>query len=160
MTAKLTAIGGHTLRNPTGGFDFDIPMRTHCLVILRKHRAENRVHHTEDNGVGHRLDEQGLAWGEGEENAGGEEDEQNNGDNDVEIHVCSIAFKNIFPQKYIHVDGEKFPYPRPPSNPDQSAVISSSHSRPIGVLENPKYRTSPRNHQVPPKHAPRYAILS
>jgi hypothetical protein len=139
MPTKLTTIGGHAFGDPTRGLDLDIPVRTHCLIILGEYLAKNRVHNTEHHGVGHGLDQQGLAWGEGQNDTGGEEDEQNDGDNDVEIHVCIKALKNISSQKYIHVNGEKFQHLSPPSNSDKSATLGSSHSCAIGVLENPKY---------------------
>jgi len=85
---------------------------------LREHLTKDGVHNTKHNGVGHRLDKEGLSRGEGEENTRGEENEENDGDNDVEIHVCCIALKNISFQKYIHVNGETFSYISAPSNPD------------------------------------------
>lgn len=64
-------------------------------IVLRERHAKARVHDAEDNCVGHDLDEVALARGEGQKHARGEEDKKNDGDDDVEIHVYSISFKNI-----------------------------------------------------------------
>ena len=64
-------------------------------IILRERRAETGVDQTEDNGVGEHLDEVTLTGREGQKHSRGEDDKKDDGDNNVEVHVYSISFKNI-----------------------------------------------------------------
>ena len=57
------------------------------LIILREHHAKTRIHSTEDNGVGEHLHKVRRARRQAQENSRGEEDEEENGDDDVKIHV-------------------------------------------------------------------------
>jgi hypothetical protein len=53
------------------------------LIILRENGAETQVDRAKHSGVSHNLDEAARSGGDGEEDAGGEEDEKNHGNEDV-----------------------------------------------------------------------------
>jgi hypothetical protein len=53
------------------------------LIILRENGAETQVDRTKHSGMSHNLDEATRPGGDGEKDAGGEEDEEDHGDEDV-----------------------------------------------------------------------------
>jgi hypothetical protein len=57
------------------------------LIILRKHRTQNRVDNAEHGRVGEGLHQEGLARRESQNKARGEEDKKEDGDNDVGVHL-------------------------------------------------------------------------
>ena len=62
-----------------------------CLIIRRENGAKTGVHRAEHNRVGHDLSEATRAGREREKHAGGEEDEENYGNEDVGVEHLSLG---------------------------------------------------------------------
>jgi hypothetical protein len=60
------------------------------LIVLGERHTQTGVDSTEYNGMGHHLNDVGLAGRQGQQNARGQQDKENHGDNDVHIHLVCI----------------------------------------------------------------------
>jgi hypothetical protein len=61
------------------------------LIVLGEGHAQTRVDGTKDNGVGYDLHNVGLAWRQGQQHARRQQNKQNDGDKNVQIHVLYIT---------------------------------------------------------------------
>ena len=72
------------------------------LVILWEHSAQTQVDRAEDDGVGHDLDNVGLARRQGQEDARRQQDEENHGDNYVGVdHLYLHSQKYLVTKAYL-----------------------------------------------------------
>lgn len=62
-------------------------MSISVLIVLRKRHAQTRVYDTKHNGVGQHLYQVGLTRWQAQQDARRQEHEEDNGDNDVQIHL-------------------------------------------------------------------------
>lgn len=76
-------------------------MSASILIILRERHAKPSVDSTEDDRVGKDLHEVRLTGREGQENAGREENEENDGDNHVGVNHLNFRTKNISYHQHI-----------------------------------------------------------
>jgi hypothetical protein len=88
------------------------------LIELGEGHAKDGVHDAKHNRVGQNLDEVRRAGGERQEHTRGQKNEQQDGDDDIKIHLC-IRHLKIFLCQTVHVDGETDGRTRLSRNPDE-----------------------------------------